>query len=339
MAAFKGPRHSESQSKLFLNTQTGSSCDSRKFHIIFLTLKYFKLFLSFFFGFNFASLPYFGSSPAFLSAKIRVIFRPCCLAVCRPLRNRPRGTVRSTKFACMTTNDILESNRLDEGEPPSPVKQIRFLTVQDSVQHTHANLVEGQMEGSFPSSSSRSSHDTSDNPAQAQPALPPPDCAPPHKVRLARFPKDEMYPCPAERYTVDVKADKNFNKDAGLNHIPDFRGDWGSDEKWKLYRCAYRTTVTHVEIEERELHGHYVIFATHSPDFEKNKHKIFKGEGRHVHDDFFIAKIERRADANGWTRYIDMPDQFFSATTEDGKKVYETCLLETTNDMLGMLLA
>lgn len=236
----------------------------------------------------------------------------------------------------MTTNNILESK---EGGTPSPVKQIRALTVQNSVQHTHANLVEAQREGSLPPSSSRSPHVTFDNSAQARPALPLPDCAPPHKVRVARFPKDEMYPCPAERYTVDVKAENNHRQNVGLSHIPDFRGDWGSDEKWKLYRRAYRTTVTHVEIEERELHGHYVIFATHDPGYEKNKHKVFKGKGRHVHDDFFIAKIERRADANGWTRYIDIPDQFFSATTEEGKKVYETCLLEKANDMLGMLLA
>ena len=147
-----------------------------------------------------------------------------------------------------------------------------------------------------------------------------------------------MYPCPVERYTVDVKVDI-FHEDAKLTHIPDFREDWGPGEKWTLHRRAYRTFVTHEDIDERELHGHYVIFATHCPGYEKNKHKIFKGEGRHVHDDFFIAKIERRADAKGWTRYIDMPDQFFSATTKDGKKVYEICLLEKANDMLGMLLA
>ena len=239
----------------------------------------------------------------------------------------------------MTTNDILESKDRDKGETPSPVKRVRFLTEQDSVQHSHANLVEAQMGCGFPSSSSRSSNNKFDNLAQAQPALPPPDCVPPHKVRVARFPKDEMYPCPAERCTVDVKAEERFHGDARLTHIPDFRNDWGSEEKWTLYRRAYRTTVTPEDVEERELHGHYVIFATHGPGYEKNRHKIFKGEGRHVHDDFFVAKIERRADANGWTRYIDMPEQFFSATTDDGKKVYEICLLEKANDMLGMLLA
>ena len=239
----------------------------------------------------------------------------------------------------MATNHILESKDRDEGEIPKLVKRVRFLTKQDSVQYTHASLAEAQMEGSFPSSSHISSHNTFDIPAQAQLALTPPDCVPPHKVRVARFPKDEMYPCSAERYTVDVKEEKRFHDDARLTHIPDFRNDWGSEERWTLYRRAYRTTVTHEDIEDRELHGHYVIFATHGPGYEKNKHQIFKGEGRHVHDDFFIAKIERRADSKGWTRYIDMPEQFFSATTEDGKKVYEMCLLEKANSMLGMLYA
>ena len=193
------------------------------------------------------------------------------------------------------------------------------------------------MEGSFPSS--RSSHNTSDYPAQAQPALPPLNCVPPHKVRIARFSKDEMGPCPVERYTVDVKAEKDQRKDAGLNHIPDFREDWGSGEKWTLHRRAYRTFVMSGDIEEPELHGYYVIFATHAPDYEKNKHKIFEGKGRHIHDDFFIAKIGRTVGANRWTRYLDMPDQFFSATTEDGKKVYEACLVEKANGMLGMLYA
>lgn len=148
-----------------------------------------------------------------------------------------------------------------------------------------------------------------------------------------------MYPCPVERYTVDVKAEKDCHKDAGINHIPDFRGDWGSGDKWTLYRRAYRTFVTAQDIKEEELHGYYVIFVTHDPGYEKNKHKIFEGKGRHIHDDFFIAKIGRRVDAKRWTRYIDMPDQFFSATTEDGKKVYEVCLLETAKDMLGALYA
>ena len=236
------------------------------------------------------------------------------------------------------SNDILESKDLDEGETPNPVKRVRFFTEQDSVQHTHENLVEAQMEGSFPSDSYRSSHNRSDNSAQAQPALPPPDCVPPHKVRVARFPKDEMYPCPAERYTVDVKAAK-FYGDARLTHVPDFREDWGSLEKWTLHRRAYRTIVTPGDTEEKVLHGQYVIFATHGPGYEKNTHKIFAGQGRHIHDDFFIAKIGRYADAKGWTRYIDMPEKFFSATTEDGKKVYAICLLENGKKMLGLLLA
>ena len=239
----------------------------------------------------------------------------------------------------MTTNNILESSRRDEGSTPSPVKQIRSLTVQDSVQHTHANLVEAQTEGSLPSSSSRSSHNTFNNPAQAQPALPPLDGMPPHKVRVARFPKEKMYPCPAERYTIDVKAENNYHKDAGINHILDLREDWGSEEKWTQYRRAYRTFVTAQDIKEEELHGYYVIFVTHDPGYEKNKHVIFEGKGRHIHDDFFIAKIGRRVNAKGWTRYIDMPDQFFSATTEDGKRLYQVSLLEHAKDMLGMLYA
>ena len=44
-------RDSESQSELFLKTQTGSSCHSRTFHTIFLTLQCFKLFLTLFFCF------------------------------------------------------------------------------------------------------------------------------------------------------------------------------------------------------------------------------------------------------------------------------------------------
>ena len=236
------------------------------------------------------------------------------------------------------SNDILESKDRDEGETSKPVKRVRFLTEQDSVQHTHANLVEAQIEGSFPSSSHNYSHNTSDNSIQAQPALPSPDCVPPHKVRVARFPKNEMYPCPAVRYTVDVKAAASYG-DARLAHVPDFRGDWGSDEKWTLHRRAYRTIVAPEDIEERDLHGQYVIFTTHGPSYEKNTHRIFEGQGRHIHDDFFIAKIGRYADAKGWTRYIDMPEQFFSATTEDGKKLYEIRLSEDAKSMLGLLLA
>ena len=93
------------------------------------------------------------------------------------------------------------------------------------------------------------------------------------------------------------------------------------------------------DIKEEVLHGYYVIFVTYDPRYEKNKHVIFDGRGRHVNDDFFIAKISIRVDAKGWTRYIDMPDQFFSATTEDGKKVYEVCLFEQAKDMVTMLYA
>ena len=171
------------------------------------------------------------------------------------------------------------------------------------------------------------------------PSIPPPECVPPHKVRVARFPKDEKVPCPAERYTVDVTAEQDYQMDAGLNHIPDFREDWGDEEKWTLHRRAYRTFVTSGDIEEPDLQGYYVIFTTFSPDYEKNKHQIFEGRGRHVHDDFFVVKIGRRVGTQRWTRYIDMPDQFFSATTKDGKKVYEVCLFEKANDMVGMLYA
>lgn len=228
-------------------------------------------------------------------------------------------------------DDILDHD-LDEGEVHNPVNRANILTGL----HTHRELVEAQMQGGLAFSSSRYSQDASSNSEQARTAPEPLNCAPPQEVLLARFPKKDLVPNSVVKQTIDVKADKHYH-DAKLSHIPDFRKDWGDGEKWTLHRRADRVYVDPSDIEEVKLHGCYVVFATFGQGYSKSEHKYFEGKGKHVHDDFFIAKIQKRPDDQGWTAYVDMPNEFWTAKTKGGKKVYECRLVERNKSMLDSL--
>ena len=201
---------------------------------------------------------------------------------------------------------------LDEGEVRNPMNQVKIFTGQD----THRDLAEAQMEGGFTFSGSGHSYNALGSSDQACSTSEPLNCAPPKNVRVVRFPKESDVPIFEKRQTVDVKADKHHG-DAKLNHIPDFREDWGNGDSWQLHRKAYRVHVGSADISDVELHGTYVVFATYDPSYGPSTHKMFIGQGRHVHKDFFIAKIGKYRDGNGWTVYVDMPDEFLSPRPKD----------------------
>lgn len=228
--------------------------------------------------------------------------------------------------------NILEHD-LDEGEVHNPMNRVKILTGQ----HTHRDLAEAQIEGVFAFSRSGYSHNASSSSKQACTGPKPLDCAPPQTIRVVKFPKEKIKPILVWKQTVDVTADKHQG-DAKLGHIPDFREDWGDGERWELYRRACYVYVAPKDIPEVKLHGWYVIFATYDPGYDKNTHKLIAGYGRHIHEDIFIAKIGTYPDADGWTVYVDMPDEFLSTTTESGRKVYEINLSETNNYMMTPLL-
>lgn len=221
---------------------------------------------------------------------------------------------------------------LDEGEVQNPMNRVKIFTGQD----THRDLAEAQMEGGFAFSGSGTSYNAPASSNQPWSAPNPLDCAPPQTIRVVRFPKEDVKPTFAERQTVDVKADKHHG-DAKLNHVPDFREDWGSGESWHSYRKAYRVFVDPNDVPEVKLHGTYVVFATYHPSYENSTHRLFKGQGRHVREDFFIAKIGKYRDGNGWTVYVDMPVEFLSARTKDGFSLWERGLASIRSSMVGLL--
>ncbi len=230
-------------------------------------------------------------------------------------------------------DDILDHD-LDEGEVYNPVNRTTNLTGLHT--QTYRELVKAQMEGGSAFSGSGYSQNASSSSEQARIAPEPLNCAPPQEVLLARFPKSNPVPDSVVKQTIDVKADKHYH-DAKLGHIPDFRQDWGNGEKWTLHRRADRVHVDPSDIEEVKLHGCYVVFATFGQGYSKSEHKYFEGKGKHVHDDFFIAKIQTRPDGQGWTAYVDMPNEFWTAKAKDGKKVYECRLVERNKSMLASM--
>ncbi|CAD6589195.1 MAG: hypothetical protein ASARMPRED_003960 [Alectoria sarmentosa] len=221
---------------------------------------------------------------------------------------------------------------LDGGEVRNPLNRVKIHTGQ----HTHRDLAEAQMEGSFAFKDNRYTHNVSDSSKEAWAAPEPVNCAPPQAIRVARFPKKESEPCLVLKQTTDVKAEKHHG-DAKLGHIPDFREDWGDGERWYLYRRAYYVHVGPEDIPDVKLHGWYVVFATWDPGYEKSTHKFIEGYGRHVHEDFFVAKINTYPDSHRWTAYVDMPEEFLSTTTKDGWKLYQSLLVETNTSMIGPL--
>ena len=248
----------------------------------------------------------------------------------------PRKDPKALRIDDRTKEPLIGENilnhDLDEGEAHNPMNRVRILTGHD----TYGNPAESQMEGGFAFSGSRYSYNPSSSSNQASHAPEPLNYAPPKTIRIVRFPKDDAEPIFTERQTIDVKADEHID-DAKLNHIADFREDWGNDKSWRIHRKAYPVFVGPEDIPEVKFHGTYVVFATYDPSYEKSTHRIFRGEGRHVRKDFFIAKTGKYRDRNKWTNYLDMPDDFLSARTDDGFCLWECCLADVRNSMIGLL--
>lgn len=221
---------------------------------------------------------------------------------------------------------------LDEGDVHNPMSRVETLTGYQ----IHQNLAEAQMEGGFAFSGNGYSRSTAGSSKQTRTAPKPLNCAPPQTVRVVRFPKEDIEPTFVLRRTIDVKADRHHG-DAKLGHIPDFREDWGHEESWKEYRKAYYVFVAPQDVPEEKLHGLYVVFVTYDPCYKKSTHRLIEGYGRHIYEDIFIAKIERYPDGNRWTNYVNMPDEFLSATTKGGRKLYACRLAETNNSMIGAI--
>ena len=201
------------------------------------------------------------------------------------------------------------------------------------------NLAEAQMAGECSSGGGGDPQYASGSSKEA--SAPPKvlNCAPPQTIQVARFPKDQVDPVIVEKQTVDVTADKNRN-DSGLKNIPDFRAEWGNDERWKNERKADRYCVAPSDIPEfPQLHGWYVVFSLHEPKYDSNTHKIFRGFGRHIHEDIFIAKLGDIPKQNRWTCYVDMPQEFLSAKSRLGENLYWIPLAEYGNSMIGSLIA
>lgn len=165
------------------------------------------------------------------------------------------------------------------------------------------------------------------------------DSAPPQTVQVVRFPKDQIDPVIVRKQTIDVTPHQN-RKDRHRSNIPDFRAEWGNDERWKNQRKADEHFVGPDDIPQfPQLHGWYVVFSLHEPRYENNTHKIFQGYGRHIHEDIFIAKTGRRNYTSPWTGYADIPQDFLSAKSKDGLNLWWIPLVEKGNSMMGSLIA
>lgn len=77
---------------------------------------------------------------------------------------------------------------------------------------------------------------------------------------------------------------------------------------------------------------YYRIFYLHSPGYDKSTHIRFKGKGRHIHDDFFVAKLGEKVVCNGANSHVDMPEESLS------RKVYGIHLKQTRISIIEMLL-
>ncbi len=60
-----------------------------------------------------------------------------------------------------------------------------------------------------------------------------------------------------------------------------------------------------------QVHGEYVILSIYDPRCDSVRRYSSETKGRHLHEDFLIAKIDRRVDRNGWTGSLNMPEEFF----------------------------
>ena len=183
--------------------------------------------------------------------------------------------------------------------------------------------------------------DSQQAPGSSKEAYSPPvvgNCAPSQTIQIARFPKDQIDPVIVEKQTVDATKDR-YRNDGKLNHVPDFRAEWGNDERRKNERKVDRIFVAPEDIPEfPQLHGWYVVFSLYESRYDSNTHKMFQGFGRHIHEDIFIAKLGPQ-NPKGWTSYVDVPQEFLSAESRLGLKLYWTPLVELRNSMMGTLIA
>ena len=199
-------------------------------------------------------------------------------------------------------------------------------------QQTPRNLAEAQLAGE--SSSSGGGY-----PQPASGSSKVIDCALPKTIQVARFLKNQMFPVIVGKQTIDVTADQHRG-DGNMKNIPDFRAEWGNDERWKNGRKADRLFVAPSDIPEfPQLHGWYVVFSLHEPRYDSNTHKIFQGYGRHIHEDIFIAKLGPKNQQSEWTCYVDMPQEFLSAKSAIGAKLWSTTLVEHGTSMIASLIA
>ena len=197
-------------------------------------------------------------------------------------------------------------------------------------QQPSRNLAEAQIAGESSSSGGK-------DPQDASGSLKIPDCLAPQTIQVARFPKDQMDPVIVGKQTVDVTADQHRG-DGNLKNIPDFRAEWGNDERWMNGRKADRLFVDPSDIPGfPQLHGWYVVFSLHEPRYDSNTHKMFQGFGRHIHEDVFIAKLGKDP-KSGWTCYVDMPQEFLSAGSRFGAKLWTTPLKEHGTSMMASLI-
>lgn len=163
--------------------------------------------------------------------------------------------------------------------------------------------------------------------------------APPQTIRVARFPKDSIVPEIVERQIVDVTPVRD-RRGNSVNRIPDVGKDWADKETRETERKTdWFFVAPHDVTTFPQLHGWYVVFSLYEPSYDSNKHAIFGGQGRHIHEDIFVAKIGLKTNANGRTSYADMPEEFLSVRIKGMYKVYELPLAEHGTSMLQSLIA
>lgn len=208
-----------------------------------------------------------------------------------------------------------------------------------SVQRTSCDLAEAKMPSSYALGGGVNPYSTPASAEQASDALRKLSIVTPKTIRVARFPKDSLHPEIVERPLVDVTSvqDRGGNT---VNRIPDFRKDWEGKETPGTERKIDRVFVAPQDIPEfPQLHGWYLIFSLHEPRYDANTHKFFRGHGRHIHEDVFVAKDGPETGANGGRSYADMPEEFLTVRVHDIWRIYEWPLQDYGKGMLLSLFA
>ena len=221
-----------------------------------------------------------------------------------------------------------------EGEADKPMNTVKDPSGQDTLQ----DLVGAQIDGGYASMSGADPQHGSSSSNKASPPPEIPSREPCQTIKVVKFDANYIDPSIVKRQMVDVTPGTHRDE-KHLKRIPDFGEDW-DEEGWKTERKVKLFYVGPKDFPKcSQLHGYYWIFYLHSPGYEKNTHIIFRGNGRHIHEDFFIAKRGQKLDCNGAYSYVDMPEEFLSARTEEGKrKVYEIDLEGPGTSIIKMLL-